>query len=156
MFTQLLSDTLRFSIAGATGIGGVLLAAGDIASNDQVLGVNVSSLREIGSFGLIALFVIAILMGIRQLAPAFLKFLSDTKDEFIKELKEERAMREKSTDDFRQMLSSHKHDLREKLDEVKASINTGNDLTGQLIAQLKKSPCLLAGEKRLFPEEKSA
>ena len=138
---MLATHPISLLATGLSGLVGTILLTGE--SESSLFGINITSLRELGSFGLIAVFVLVILLGIRQLAPAFLKFLTDTKNEFLGELKAERAAREKSTDDFRQMLSSHKHDIREKLDEVKKEIGEGNNLTRELVDRLKKSPCLL-------------
>jgi hypothetical protein len=130
MFDHIFSSGLKLvGIIGA-GLAGVTLS--ESAHNDQSL--LVTGIERMGSFFLIAVFVLAILWGLGKLVPQILSGLEKTKDQFLSELKEERASREKSVDAFREMLGSHKNDLGEKLDE-------GNKLTRELVAELKGRPC---------------
>jgi hypothetical protein len=130
MFDHIFSSGLKLvGIIGA-GLAGVTLS--ESAHSDQSL--LVTGIERMGSFALIAIFVLAILWGLGKLVPQILAGLEKTKDQFLCELKEERTSREKSIDAFREMLGAHKNDLGEKLDE-------GNRLTRALVDELKSRPC---------------
>jgi len=137
MFDHIFSSGLKLvGIIGA-GLAGVTLS--ESAHSDQSL--LVTGIERMGSFALIAVFVLAILWGLGKLVPQILSGLEKTKDQFLCELKEERTSREKSVDAFREMLGSHKNDLGEKLDE-------GNRLTRALVEELKSRPCQKANVSR--------
>jgi len=130
MFDHVFSNGLKLvGIVGA-GLFGVTLS--ETGHSDQSL--LVTGIERMGSFALIAVFVLAILWGLGKLVPQILSGLEKTKDQFLSELKDERASREKSVEAFREMLGSHKADLGEKLDE-------GNRLTRALVDELKSRPC---------------
>jgi hypothetical protein len=130
MFDHVFSNGLKLvGIVGA-GLFGVTLS--ETGHSDQSL--LVTGIERMGSFALIAVFVLAILWGLGKLVPQILSGLDKTKDQFLSELKDERASREKSVEAFREMLGSHKADLGEKLDE-------GNRLTRALVDELKSRPC---------------
>jgi hypothetical protein len=130
MFDHIFSNGVKLvGIVGA-GLAGVTIS--ESAHSDQSL--LVTGIERMGSFALIAVFVLAILWGLGKLVPQILAGLEKTKDQFLSELKEERASREKSVEAFREMLGAHKNDLGEKLDE-------GNRITRELVAELKCRPC---------------
>ena len=130
MFDHIFSNGLKLVGLIGAGLAGVTLSEAE--HTDQSL--LVTGIERRGSFFLIAVFVLAILWGLGKLVPQILAGLEKTKDQFLCELKDERASREKSVEAFREMLGSHKADLGEKLDE-------GNRLTRELVAELKSRPC---------------
>lgn len=129
MFDELISTAIKGATVTASGVGGLFLATADIA-DDRIFGVSITAIRDIGSFGLVTIFVLGILWGIRAGVPAFLQFLRETRDGFFAELKNERDLRERNA-----------IDISAKLNDVKSSIDTGNKLTSDLVNELKHRPC---------------
>lgn len=129
MFDELISAAIKGATITASGIGGLFIATADV-TDDRIFGVSITAIRDIGSFGLVTIFVLGILWGIRMIVPALAQFLRETRDGFMQELKSERELRERNT-----------IEIGGKLSEVKAAIDTGNKLTGELVEQLKGRPC---------------
>jgi len=97
--------------------------------------------REFGSFGVLVAFSLLVILGLRAMVPKMFDLFVGTIDAFKQEMKEERLAREKSVNDFREMLSSHKSDLGGKLIEVRQAIEDGNDINQSLVSELQKRPC---------------
>jgi hypothetical protein len=94
----------------------------------------VHGLERMGSFFLVAVFVIAVLWGLNKLVPTMIANIEKTKDQFLEALREERHSREKNVDAFRDMLREHKIDIVNKLDE-------GNKIMKGLAGNLDSRPC---------------
>ena len=137
MFTDnIISSTVKLAGLVGSGVFGLSIAS---ITNDPTTWV--PGLERLGSFLLIAVFVIAVVVGLAKLIPAILAIAERTKDQFIVELKEERISREKGVEAMREMLAAHKNDLGAKLDE-------GNRITRDLVDQLRGRPCLLLRDHR--------
>lgn len=116
-----------------TGTAGIIGAA-EIPSELSF----VKSIAEVGSFGLVAFAGVFLLI---KGLPAFLNALTTSQANFLSALDKERELREKTKDDFREMLASHKGHLAERMDNVVDSIEKGNTLTAELVQELKDRPC---------------
>jgi hypothetical protein len=128
----------------AVGISGIGIASA-VTGDERLFGVSVSTIRELGSFGLVAVFVLGILWAIKAILPKLLEFLATTKDGFLNELKEtrtghaeelrqERISREAQTEAFREMLRAHRG-------ETVAAIKEQTGYVADLVKELKGRPC---------------
>ena len=128
----------------AVGISGIGLASA-VTGDERLFGVSVATIRELGSFGLVAVFVLGILWAIKAILPKLLEFLAQTKDGFLTELKEtrtghaeelrqERISREAQTEAFREMLRAHRG-------ETVAAIKEQTGYVADLVKELKGRPC---------------
>jgi hypothetical protein len=114
--------------------GGILAFAGAEVIGGPDSPILVQGIERMGSFALVAIFVLAVLWGLSRMIPPFLAGIEKAKDQFLAELREERKAREGMTDAFRDMLSAHKNELGAKLDE-------GNRITRELVHELRARPC---------------
>ena len=139
------------------GVKAALVTAGTLWSwsvatagigDEQLFGMSVNTIRELGSFGLIAVFVLGVLWLCWKAIPVLIAMLERTKDQFVAEIKEERIARERSVEAFRDMLKSHKSDLGDKMDSIKDSIDEGNDIVSSLVTELSQRPCQRADAGR--------
>ncbi len=117
---------------------GLLLATA--SPTDSEVSWWVSTVRELGSFGLIAGFVIAVVMMGRALIPRIIDQLERKDVAFLTSLEKERELREHMMDGFRDMLHAHKKDIGEKIDAVNTSIQMGNRITQNLGEAIKACP----------------
>jgi hypothetical protein len=140
MINAFLHRTIESIILTGSGLGTLMMATAEIA-DERIFGISIQTVRELGSFGLIALLVLSTILGAKALIPMACKFFDDTRKGFMDELKLEREMREKNMDAFRDMLSSHKGDLGAKMGEVKVAIEEGNRITKDLVTEMKSRPC---------------
>lgn len=122
------------------GVGLVTLVGVAGAVPDDSL---VTSLERTGSFGLLALFFLSIIYGMKQLIPAGIAYLNSTRTEFLAELKAEREARERGLSDHRDMLSSHKHDLIATMEKQTIVIEKQNEELDRIATIFERRPCLL-------------
>ena len=123
---------LSFSIAKLglfTGSGLLGLASIDTQTGGWVVG-----LERMGSFALVAAFVLGTLWLASKALPILLGMFERTKDQFVEELKLERMAREKSIDAFREMLHVHRS-------ETVAAIKEQTGYVARLVDQLEERPC---------------
>jgi len=120
-----------------TGGGLAIIATVDIANGTSVADM----VREFGSFGLIVVLVLGCLWVAKCTAPLVLKSLTDTRDLFLAEIREERLSREKSQDAFREMLQSHKRDTLAALERQTAMLEKQQLTFETLIESLEIRPC---------------
>lgn len=137
MINELFSQSLKIAgLCGSAGIGVQLLASDDIMPTSWIQGF-----ERMGSFFLIAIFVLSIMWLVNKIIPLVMVALEKTKDQFLDELKEERVAREKSLEAMREMLQAHKSDLGQKMVDVRSAVDVGNKIAGELVDELKKRPC---------------
>lgn len=117
MIHQLTVDVAKLGAATFTGLLGVTIA-GEIEQQSWVVG-----LERMGSFALVAVFVIGTLWLIGKTLPILLQMFERTKDQFVAELQAERAAREKSVEAFREMLQSHRTETVNAIREQTALIS---------------------------------
>jgi len=152
MFDLLFQCAVKSAVIVAAGIGGIGFVASGSATDEHLFGISVATIRELGSFGLVALFVLGILWSIKAMLPKVLDFLADTKNGFLEELKTtresnsleqaaERASREKQIDAFREMMQAHKASMEAQLSALKEVNEHGNSAIRELVAELKGRPC---------------
>jgi hypothetical protein len=152
MITELLfQQACKGAVIVAAGIGGMGVLASDVA-DECLLGVRVETIRELGSFGLVAVFVLGILWAIKGAAPKALDFLKDCKDGFLcelaatrkehaAELANERASREAQVNAIREMMSAHRTAMEAQFSALKQINEDGNKAINSLVEELKERPC---------------
>jgi len=151
MIELLFHKSVQGALVVAAGISGIGFAA-TAATDEHLFGVSVATIRELGSFGLVAIFVLGILWCIKAMLPKVLDFLSETKNGFLEELKTtresnlleqaaERHSREKQIDAFREMMQSHKSSMEAQFLALKEVNQNGNQAIHDLVAELKGRPC---------------
>jgi hypothetical protein len=158
----LFHQAFKGALVVAAGIGSISLVATGIPE-EHLFGVSVSTIRELGSFGLVAVFVLGVLWMIKGLAPKALDFLKDAKDGFLNELSairathaeemkqarvanaqelaQERASREAQVDAFREMMSAHRTTMEAQFSALKQINEDGNKAINSLVEELKERPC---------------
>lgn len=138
---DLFCQAVKSAVVTAGGISGMFIVADSMPADEKLFGLSVNTIRELGSFGLVAVFVLGVLWLCWKALPVLITMLERTKDQFVAEIKEERIAREKSVDAFREMLKSHKGDLGDKMDRIKESIDEGNDIVSSLVTEISQRPC---------------
>lgn len=144
MIDTLLQTAFKAAGVVAVGIGGMGIASAT-ATDEHLFGISITTIRELGSFGLVAVFVLGILWAIKAILPKLLGFLAETKDGFLAELKEtrmahseelklERLSRETQTNAFREMLQAHRG-------ETVAAIKEQTGYIADLVKEIKHRPC---------------
>jgi urocanate hydratase len=158
----LFQQACKGAVIVAAGIGGMGVLASEVY-DECLLGVRVETIRELGSFGLVAIFVLGILWAIKGAAPKALDFLKDAKDGFLSELSairtthaeemtqarianaqelaQERASREAQVDAFREMMSAHRTAMEAQFSALKQINEDGNKAINSLVEELKERPC---------------
>jgi len=136
----ILDQPFHLAATGAAGVSAYLVATGAVG-DEELFGISVNTIRELGSFGLVALFVLGVLWLFKAMVPKILGLVESTIASFLEELKLERLAREQSVRDFQAMLNTHRNDLGAKLDTTNKSLEDGNKIMSDLVEALSERPC---------------
>jgi len=151
------TDHIVWSLLRITGVSGVSIWGINLAtanlSGDPSFDKWIVAVREMTSFAIIGILVLGAAFLIYKIIPVVAEFLSNLTERHLEELqkerearevssREDRAARERSLTDFREMLQAHSEKVAEKIDDQTDALKT-------LCKEVSGRPCQIPNLKRL-------
>ncbi len=132
-----------YSLKTISLMGVTVVALAGVTPPETVPETTVAFIERTGAFGMMVVFFLFVLYAVYLCIPRIFTYVDASRKEFMEEIKAERAARETSIKDHREMLQGHKHDLIQTMDKQTAIIEKQTEELDRIASLIEQKPCIL-------------